>query len=210
MCRSDFMGRMQIVLSQKVELKLREKAGKKFGVKKGSISKAVETAIEEWLNKKDGQQGGSIPACKLCDKEVKGFLSHLALSHEIKSESHYEQLVKVKEDEKEKQKIEQEKKAREMKIEKERTETYQGKIKELIEMLNKKDITPEQYRNIIQTIKRQVRFVDDLEKVVYKDSKPIPLKDIFVSKLNVRNTEQYDGIDELVNSIKKFGFGLHP
>lgn len=52
--------------------------------------------------------------------------------------------------------------------------------------------------------------MDDLEKVVYKDSKPIPLKDIFVSKLNVRNTEQYDGIDELVNSIKKFGFGLHP
>ena len=49
MCKCFIMGRMQIVLSHKVELKLREKAGKKFGVKRGSISQAVQEAIERWL-----------------------------------------------------------------------------------------------------------------------------------------------------------------
>lgn len=51
--------------------------------------------------------------------------------------------------------------------------------------------------------------MEDLEKVIYKESKPLPLKDIYISKSNVRNTEQYVGIDELINSIKKFGL-IHP
>ncbi len=43
------MGRMQIVLTDDLEKKLREKAAKKLGFKKGSISKAVEESIIEWL-----------------------------------------------------------------------------------------------------------------------------------------------------------------
>lgn len=43
------MGRMQIVLDDTVEKKLREKAAQKFGLKKGSISNAVEEAIKVWL-----------------------------------------------------------------------------------------------------------------------------------------------------------------
>lgn len=42
---------MQIVMPDDLERKLREKASKKFGLKKGSISKAVEEAIRNWLEK---------------------------------------------------------------------------------------------------------------------------------------------------------------
>ena len=45
------MGRMQIVVSDKLEKDLREKAAKKFGLKKGSISDAVSEAIADWLKK---------------------------------------------------------------------------------------------------------------------------------------------------------------
>lgn len=45
------MGRMQIVLPDKLEEKLRDTAAKKFGNRKGSISKAIEEAIANWLNK---------------------------------------------------------------------------------------------------------------------------------------------------------------
>ena len=48
----DTMGRMQIVLPHKVELKLRKKAAEKYGYKKGAISKAMEEAIEDWLKKR--------------------------------------------------------------------------------------------------------------------------------------------------------------
>jgi hypothetical protein len=40
---------MQIVLTPETEKKLRERAGAKFGVKKGSISMAIEEAIKKWL-----------------------------------------------------------------------------------------------------------------------------------------------------------------
>lgn len=40
---------MQIVLSDDLEERLRRKASEKFGFKKGSISKAIEEAIKEWL-----------------------------------------------------------------------------------------------------------------------------------------------------------------
>jgi len=43
------MGRMQIVLPDGLEDKLRKKAAQKFGFRKGSISKAVEQAVEKWL-----------------------------------------------------------------------------------------------------------------------------------------------------------------
>ena len=45
----EFMARMQIVLEDSTEKKLREKAYKQFGLRKGSISKAVEEAIKKWL-----------------------------------------------------------------------------------------------------------------------------------------------------------------
>lgn len=43
------MGRMQIVLDDDLEKKLRAKAFDKYGLKKGSISKAVEEAIKAWI-----------------------------------------------------------------------------------------------------------------------------------------------------------------
>ena len=43
------MGRMQIVISDKTEKELRKKAADKFGLKKGSISQAIEEAIKDWL-----------------------------------------------------------------------------------------------------------------------------------------------------------------
>jgi hypothetical protein len=53
-CSYVFMGRMQIVLPDELENRLRKKAALVFGLKKGSISKAIGTAIESWLadNKK--------------------------------------------------------------------------------------------------------------------------------------------------------------
>ena len=50
-CVYMFMGRMQIVLRDDIEDKLRKKASEKFKYKKGSISKAIEEAIEDWLSK---------------------------------------------------------------------------------------------------------------------------------------------------------------
>jgi hypothetical protein len=45
------MGRMQIVISDQLEKEIRKKAAEKFGFKKGSISKAFEIALEEWLKR---------------------------------------------------------------------------------------------------------------------------------------------------------------
>jgi len=52
MCKGVFVGRMQIVLTDKLEKELREKAFAKFGLKKGSISKAVEDAVKNWIKSK--------------------------------------------------------------------------------------------------------------------------------------------------------------
>ena len=43
------MGRMQIVLSDELEEKLRKKAAARFGMRKGAISEAVQDAIIQWL-----------------------------------------------------------------------------------------------------------------------------------------------------------------
>lgn len=42
---------MQIVLSDNTEKKLRDRAFAKFGLKKGSISKAIEEAILDWIRR---------------------------------------------------------------------------------------------------------------------------------------------------------------
>jgi hypothetical protein len=49
MCKGGCVGRMQIVLPDDLEKKLREKAFEKYGLAKGSISKAVEDSIKKWL-----------------------------------------------------------------------------------------------------------------------------------------------------------------
>jgi hypothetical protein len=41
---------MQIVIPDELEEELRKKASEEFGYKKGSISKAVEEAIQKWLS----------------------------------------------------------------------------------------------------------------------------------------------------------------
>lgn len=51
------MGRLQVVLSDDTEERLRKRAAEKFGLKKGTMSKAIEEAITEWLKKeKSGKQ----------------------------------------------------------------------------------------------------------------------------------------------------------
>lgn len=47
----EFMGRMQIVLSDGTEKKLRELIGRKIGAKKGAISDVTEEALKEWIKK---------------------------------------------------------------------------------------------------------------------------------------------------------------
>jgi len=45
------MGRMQIVISDDLEKKLRKKAAERLGFRKGNLSQAIEEAISEWLEK---------------------------------------------------------------------------------------------------------------------------------------------------------------
>ena len=45
------MGRLQIVLNDETEEKLREAIFKTKGMKKGNISEAIEEAIEDWIEK---------------------------------------------------------------------------------------------------------------------------------------------------------------
>lgn len=45
------MGRLQIVISDETEKKLR-KVVAKYGYKKGDISRAVEEALKKWLEKR--------------------------------------------------------------------------------------------------------------------------------------------------------------
>jgi predicted transcriptional regulator len=43
------MARMTIVLSDELEEKLRKEAARRFGLRKGSISRAVEEAVRRWI-----------------------------------------------------------------------------------------------------------------------------------------------------------------
>jgi hypothetical protein len=45
------MGRISVWLSDKLEKKLRFKTVERFGGRKGDLSKAVEEAVETWVNK---------------------------------------------------------------------------------------------------------------------------------------------------------------
>jgi hypothetical protein len=47
------MGRISVDLPDELEKQLRFKTIERFGGKKGDLSKAVEAAIETWVNKKE-------------------------------------------------------------------------------------------------------------------------------------------------------------
>jgi hypothetical protein len=46
------MGRINVDISAELEKQLRLKTVHKFGGKKGDLSKAVQEAVQEWINKK--------------------------------------------------------------------------------------------------------------------------------------------------------------
>ena len=47
------MGRIDVELPDQLEKEFRLEIGKRFGMKKGNLSKAVEQAIKQWIENKD-------------------------------------------------------------------------------------------------------------------------------------------------------------
>jgi len=45
------MGRITITIPDELEMKFREIAYKKFGPKRGNLSRSIEEAIKEWVEK---------------------------------------------------------------------------------------------------------------------------------------------------------------
>lgn len=45
------MARMNIIVSDEMEEKFREAVFRKYGMKKGNITKAAEQAIQEWIER---------------------------------------------------------------------------------------------------------------------------------------------------------------
>jgi hypothetical protein len=45
------MGKINLIISDKLEKEFREAIFKKYGMKRGNLSKAVEEAIKEWIKK---------------------------------------------------------------------------------------------------------------------------------------------------------------
>ena len=45
------MGRIDIILPDELETQFRNKVFKKFGMKKGNITLAIQEAIEDWMKK---------------------------------------------------------------------------------------------------------------------------------------------------------------
>ncbi len=43
--------KMQVIVSKELAQRFRETAGRKFGARKGTISKAFTQALEEWIEK---------------------------------------------------------------------------------------------------------------------------------------------------------------
>jgi hypothetical protein len=50
------MGRIDAVIPDELEKKLRMKAVERFGGKKGSLTEALEAAIEKWVNEQEKQK----------------------------------------------------------------------------------------------------------------------------------------------------------
>ncbi len=47
------MGRINVDISDEIEKQLRLKTVEKFGGKKGDLSRAVQEAVETWINQKE-------------------------------------------------------------------------------------------------------------------------------------------------------------
>lgn len=47
------MGRIDVELSDKLEKEFRLEVGKRFGMKKGNLTKAIEQAIRHWIENKN-------------------------------------------------------------------------------------------------------------------------------------------------------------
>jgi hypothetical protein len=45
------MGRIDIILPDELETQFRNKVFKKFGMKKGNITLAIQEALEDWMKK---------------------------------------------------------------------------------------------------------------------------------------------------------------
>ena len=45
------LGKINLVISDKLEKEFREAVYKKFGLKRGNITKATEEALQEWIKK---------------------------------------------------------------------------------------------------------------------------------------------------------------
>jgi hypothetical protein len=45
------LGKIDLIISDELEKKFRETIFKRYGLKKGNISKAIEEAIDDWINK---------------------------------------------------------------------------------------------------------------------------------------------------------------
>ena len=52
------MGRIDIILPDDMERKFREEEFKKYGMKKGNITIAVEEAVDDWIKKKKKLEEG--------------------------------------------------------------------------------------------------------------------------------------------------------
>ena len=48
------MGKMNIDISDELDEQFREAVFNRFGMKKGNLTHAIEEALKEWINKKDG------------------------------------------------------------------------------------------------------------------------------------------------------------
>jgi len=47
------MAKINLIISDKLEKEFREAIFKKYGMKRGNLSKAVEEAIKEWIKKQN-------------------------------------------------------------------------------------------------------------------------------------------------------------
>ena len=48
------MGKMNIDISDELDEQFRKAVFNRFGMKKGNLTMAIEEALEEWINKKEG------------------------------------------------------------------------------------------------------------------------------------------------------------
>ena len=68
------MGKIIVSLPDYLEKKLRELAGRKFGLKRGSVKKAVEEAVLKWVMDQDRALNAKTPVnpakCYVCGGNV--------------------------------------------------------------------------------------------------------------------------------------------